>query len=1454
MRRMSKWLLRAIGLVLIILVGILALLQTGPGKRLLAAQLSSFLSTPSAGIEIAGIEGWIPLDMRVAHLRLSDRDGTWLEADGITVNWSPSALIGGRILIEEIAATRIALARPPLDSGQKEEEPASNEPFRLPELPKSLPPIIVEQLALPEISLDGPVLGEAATFRLQGSLQANDSGETVAAILDLERTDQPTAFANLEATAGLDPLTLDLALKAGESGGMIAGLIDRPEVVTFAFDLEGKGPLEDWSGHLRADADGLILAEADLDLALTEQPRLVVEGAANPARGLLPNDLVDLVDETILIDLDVMLIGAQALDLKKAAIDIGVATIDAEGSVDFDAGDLALSATLAVPDLAPFGRVAKAPLGGGANASLDVAGTLAAPDGRLDLEANDPTFDDKTADQIAISIRWTATAPLTSDRAVFDIEVEGAASGLALPGATLPDPDVAWNAKLAVPLDGEIAIDRVLVETAGSSLTAKGNIDPASLEGAIDLALSAPSLQQLAAPYGQPMDGKATIEAAIRLAGQAKNVTIDLDATLEDLENMPPGAAELLGSEVGLNARVDLDANGRLHLDRLTADGAGFEFAGKADLDQEDITGRFTLALPDLAVLDPVIADSLGRIELEADLDGDLEAPTADLRVTGKDLVLTGEPIAALDLAMIGRDLIETPSGDLEIALTARDTPASLALDYRLADDMLHLDAIDLKAPETAIGGRLAIALEAASIDGALDGRLADLGALSRLSGQALDGSIDFTLTLAADGDHQDADITLAGEQVGGDFGSIKTVNVDASVQDFKASQGAFLLDAKATLTGFQQDATKIDALVLGIDGAADDFDFDLDFDLDVAGEAIKPFELQAAGTGGYKHEMVLGLESLTGAFADEPLRLAKPLTFRRRGDAIQLSDLDFRLGEARLTGNIDVDERSVAGVIDLRSLPLAWSETLGGAPLSGTVSADVDMGGEIDAPRIDAVVQADDVLARGFADDELPFDILLTAKLDRDRLDAELTGSGVTEEPITATVSLPAHLKLAPFALDLPKDGQLQGKIDANILLARLADILALDDQTMKGTLFADIAIGGTFGEPKIEGPIRVEGGAYENGATGTDIRDLVVAATASNERIDITEFTGSTGKKGTIAFDGGLALDAQSNFPLSFTLRLDQARLVDRDDIEARISGDVAMTGDFGNAEINGELEVDRAEISLPESGGPNLPELEVTEVGGRIVNPPEEERDEEERASPFDPTLDMRVKLPNKVYVRGRGLESEWQGDLRISGSASQPIIVGSLEIKKGFFDFLDKRFELEVGEVTFSGNSPPNPILALEAVSEEPDFTAIIKLSGPADDPQLLLSSEPVLPEDEVLARLLFNRELSEIGPVEAGKLAFALNRLRGGGGFDAFGEIRNILKIDTLDVVSDEEGESRVKAGKYINDEIYVEVEQGAGEESGRARVEIELLPNVALEADTSDGANSGVGLKWKFNY
>ena len=1449
MRRVLRFGLYVIGALLILLIGAVAFLQTGPGKRLIAAQLTSQLSTEDAGFVISDIEGWIPIDMRVGGLALSDEDGVWLKVDGISLDWSPSALIGGRIQVDTIEAARIELVR--LPPGEETAAVESDEPFRLPELPTSLPPLVVERLAVPEILLGPTVLGEPATFGLEGSIRANENGDSAQASLDLKRTDQPTAAASLEATADLDQSALDLAFDVSESGGLIGSLTGQPDLGDVTLSLQGQGPLDDWQGQLRADADGLGLVETELALALVDQPRLTLDGSVRPVPGFLPEEIAGLVGEKLSVDLDVVQTRAQALDLRNVGIEVDIATLNAEGTADFDSGDLALSARIDAPDLSPLGKPAGVSLAGGMQADLNASGTLDAPAGKLDLRLDDPAFDGKGAKIVRTTIGWASTAPLSSETPAFNITVGGDAEEISIPDVTLPDPNIAWSAKLEAPLEGAITIERLLVETAGSSLTADGEIDPAKLEGAINLALDAPSLKRLAEPYGQPVDGKALINMAVQLADQAQSIDLDLDASLDDLAGLPPGAAELLGSQTAIKASAMLDPSRMLTLENLAIDGAHLDLGsrGSLDLDQQDVTADITVDLPDLSVLEPLVPEGTqGAVAFEADIGGSLDAPTAELRVRTDDLSLADEPIAVLDARLAGKELTAAPEGDLQIDITARETPATLATSYRLSDGILNLDGIALRAPETEVTGNLAITLDGPLVEGSLSGGIADLGALSSLIQQQLAGAVDLRATLLPEGERQDATITLQGRDLGGDFGSLKTLDAEASLADIMAVPK---IDTKSSLTGFKQGTTEIDALTLSARGDQTA----LDVNLDVAGNVLKPLELGTAASIAFDEGVAVTVDRLDGAFAAEPLRLAKPLRIRQAGDSIQLADLDLRLGSAALIGDIDIGETSANGKIELRALPLRWSEVFDGPELDGIANADIDLSGSTSEPTIVASLTVEDVLAADVVAVDAPLDVALRAQLDQGRLDTDLELTRLTRNPITATASLPARLQLSPFAFDMPNDGKLEGSVNAELLLDRLGDLLASEGQTMSGTLLADLTVGGTLEEPTVSGPLVLEDAVIENAATATRIHSLNMRAVASSERIDVESFTGRTGRTGRLEADGWLALDAESEFPLSVTLRLDKAELVDRDDLDGRISGEIAMTGNLADPRINGDLTVNRLEVAIPEGGGPTLPEIDVEEVGGRFVNPPEEETDEDTEARPFDPTLDIRIQLPNKIYVRGRGLESEWTGDLNISGQTSNPVIVGDLSIKKGYFDFLDKRFELSLGEISFSGATPPNPIIALEARAEDDDFTAIIKLNGPADDPQLLLESEPALPQDEILARLLFNRELSEIGPVEAGKLALAVNRLRSsGGGFDAFGEIRGILRIDTLDVVSDDEGESLVRAGKYLNDDVYVEVEQGASEESGRARVEIELHPNIALEAEASENADSGVGIKWKLDY
>ena len=245
------------------------------------------------------------------------------------------------------------------------------------------------------------------------------------------------------------------------------------------------------------------------------------------------------------------------------------------------------------------------------------------------------------------------------------------------------------------------------------------------------------------------------------------------------------------------------------------------------------------------------------------------------------------------------------------------------------------------------------------------------------------------------------------------------------------------------------------------------------------------------------------------------------------------------------------------------------------------------------------------------------------------------------------------------------------------------------------------------------------------------------------------------------------------------------------------------------------------------------------------------------DDEAAPTSDVSLDLGVTLPGQVFVRGRGLDSEWRGDLRITGAAAAPEIVGDLSLVRGQLALLGRDFALTRGKIDFPGGAELDPLLDIVAENESDDLTVALRLFGPASRPAFELSSQPALPQDEVLARVLFGKASTQLTPFEALQLANAAAELSGrsaGGG--ALDFARDLVGVDTLRFESDPGGAGApaLAAGKAVTDEVYVGVKQGATPGSGSAGVEIEVFPNILLESGVGQGGSSNLGVKFKWDY
>jgi translocation and assembly module TamB len=189
-------------------------------------------------------------------------------------------------------------------------------------------------------------------------------------------------------------------------------------------------------------------------------------------------------------------------------------------------------------------------------------------------------------------------------------------------------------------------------------------------------------------------------------------------------------------------------------------------------------------------------------------------------------------------------------------------------------------------------------------------------------------------------------------------------------------------------------------------------------------------------------------------------------------------------------------------------------------------------------------------------------------------------------------------------------------------------------------------------------------------------------------------------------------------------------------------------------------------------------------------------------------------------------------------------------------RGRFDFLGKRFDIQRGTIAFNGAYPPSPIADIVTEARATDITAQLQLSGSIKNPKLTLTSDPPLPSDEILSRVLFGRTLTTITPFQALTLADAARTLAGGGGPGVMEKTRKILGVDQLELKTDgkEADQATVGAGKYLSDKVYLEVEQGMDPQSSKAKVQVEVTPNITVESEAGANSEGGMGVRWKWDY
>ncbi|MGC1302100.1 MAG: translocation/assembly module TamB domain-containing protein, partial [Caulobacteraceae bacterium] len=620
-----------------------------------------------------------------------------------------------------------------------------------------------------------------------------------------------------------------------------------------------------------------------------------------------------------------------------------------------------------------------------------------------------------------------------------------------------------------------------------------------------------------------------------------------------------------------------------------------------------------------------------------------------------------------------------------------------------------------------------------------------------------------------------------------------------------------------------------------------------------ISGDSTDPVAWRFAGAGvldqsGPTHEL-----SLTGAGR------ARKVDFKTLQPAVLRfgeHDRDLALHLSVSGGRADVtahqDDNAMNATAKLAGVSLAAVNP----DLAGAVDADLTLGGHGGA--LSGVLNAN---LSGARSRDAPTNLALSG-----RVHAELGGSKlhIVADANNAQglksnllLDLPAEASAAPFRVAIDRTKPLSGSFSADGELRPLWDLLVGGEQTLSGHVATQGTLSGSLNGLHAAGHAGLTAGRYQNAATGLNLQDFGLTADFDQNHIQIDQAAGADGHGGKISGSGEINLTKGG--ASSFKLVLNKFRLIDNETVRAAASGDVTVVRDTnGAARISGAVKIDRADIT------PNTPTpTGVVDLDVREINLPSnpDEPSGPVRTSTVQPpvTLDVAIRASRGVFVKGKGLNVELSLDAHVGGSVTNPALTGKANVVLGSYDFAGKRFDFDQrGSITLA-NRTDQIRLNLTATLSNPTLTAVITVAGTAARPEISLTSTPVLPQDEVLAQVLFGSSAAQLSGAQAAELASALASLAGGGGFDFLGRLRQFAGLDRLALGqattasgANTSGTS-VSGGKYVTDNVYIEL-TGGGREGPSAAVEWRVRKNLSIISQVGTQGDAQLSIQFRHNY
>lgn len=1372
-----------------LVVAVLFLLDTGPGRRFIVDQIQALEFENGMKIGIGRIEGSIYGEMILHDLSVKDPRGEFVYSPEVHVDWRPFAFIRNHVDVRSLTADRLVLRRLP----EFKETPPTDEPL-LPDMD-----IDVGRLRIANFIAEEEVSGERRVAGLSGKAHIADGRAQVEfdaqTIVAAERAGGDRISLVLDAVPEANRLALNLKLNAPQ-GGVIAALsgLSEPLVVR----VDGQGDWQKWDGTLNADLDGAELTRLNLT---ARDGTFSIKGPTRLAR-LVEGQFASLLGPITEFDL------TAALDERRADLSGNISSdafrLGVNGLVDLSDNsfeDLKLAFVLLRPS-----ALASNLSGSGLRAMLTLNDEFATPTVQYEINANRIVMNDMGLERFSAS----GAAEVDAERILIPVDARAARiTGLdTVAGGTLAN----------VRLNGDVAIDGARILSDNMRIRSDRIDATAILLADMSTGLYSGAIDGRINNYRVESVGIFNIETDVELNASDTGFALEGRVRARSTRLLNASLQDYLGGNFVASSDVSYGSDGAVRFSNLRLEAPDLRVVGGRGLYSPD--GRIAL------VVDGV-SDRYGAIGVR--VAGTITDPNA--RITAE------HPDLGIGLANLEAEITGARNG-YRLDMTA-DT------DY----GPLQADVI------LGIRGPTTLMINSANLSG-----IEFAGSLEQTNAGPFAGTLTANgngvggvVKLQAEGRYQEALFNLrANDTV---FSGPANARIGSAIIDGRVvlyDQPYVVADAQLSdtyLAGFDLNAGRVLINYRNGQGHAKAL---------IEGRTGAPFRLSANAD----LRPDLWRVALDGKVRGIAVKTASPARIIPGDEGYELlpTKITFGGGTVRLAGeygsNMKLQSR-------LEGVDLALFNTfLPGLGMGGKATGSLDFvqAGSTAFPRADARLTIDDFTRTTAVSVSQPVDINFVGKLLEDGAEARavIRRRGSVIGRLVATLR-PASSGSGPWTTRM-QEARLGGGMRYNGPADTLFSFAGLADQRLSGNIGVAADFSCQVSNPCLAGVVRGSNLTYENHTYGTHLTNMKLSGRFSGDRFLIEELTASAGD-GSLSAKGYASLAAESGYPMDISVALEQARLARSDAISAQATGQLRLTKSAGEtALLSGKLLLPETRYKVVTAVATEVPELTGVRFKppkGRQPISGEEQVEAVSGGFSSLVRLDIDLRAPDRLYVSGMGLESEWKADFNVSGTSAAPRMAGEVTLIRGTLGFAGRSFELTRGLVSFTGGETIDPVVRIVATEEVEDITVNVDVSGRAMNPQISFSSVPSLPDDEVLSRILFGSSIANLSTLQAVQLAASLNSLRGsGGGLNPLGKLRSATGVDRLRILGPDEDNGRgtaLAAGQYLTDDIYVELITDARGFTA-TQLEISLTSWLSLLSQAGGSGVSNVNLRIKKDY